>query len=123
MPLYMLISMYSIYYIISMNASGKSLSSLEKRLQVLQSRIGNLFPLMRGSVVRIGTTSKRPTYSLNLKGKTRIVYLGEAKEPVAKAWIANYHKLLGIVDEMTLINIEVIKRMDQPARERKSTRK
>jgi len=106
-----------------MNASGKSLSSLENRLQVLQSRIGNLFPLMRGSVVRIGTTSKRPTYSLNLKGKTRIVYLGEAKEPVAKAWIENYHKLLGIVDEMTLINIEVIKRMDQPARERKSTQK
>ena len=78
---------------------------------------------MRGSVVRIGRTSKRPTYSLNLKGKTRIVYLGEAKEPIAQAWIENYRRLQGIVDEMTLINIEVIKRMDQPARERKSKQK
>jgi hypothetical protein len=106
-----------------MDARGKSLASLDRRLHVLRSRIGSLFPLMRGSVVRIGSKSKRPTYSLNLKGKTRIVYLGEAKEPVAKAWIQNYRKLQGIIDEMTIINIEVIKRMDQPARERKSKQK
>jgi hypothetical protein len=106
-----------------MDASSKSLASLQKRLCLLQSRIAALFPLMRGSVVRIGIKSKRPTYSLNLKGKTRIVYLGETKEPIVKAWIENYRTLQGIVDEMTLINIEVVKRMEQPAKARKSTKK
>jgi hypothetical protein len=119
----MLISMYSIYYIIAMHASEKSLDILQKRLRLLQSRIAGLFPLMRGSVVRIGIKSKRPTYSLNLKGKTRIVYLGETKEPIVNAWIENYRKLQKIVDEMTLINIDVIKLMKQPAKARKSRKK
>lgn len=73
--------------------------------------------------MRIGTKSKRPTYSLNLNGKTRIVYLGEAKEPVAKAWIENYRTLQGVIDEMTLINIEMLKRINQPSKKRKSTKK
>ena len=106
-----------------MDARPKSLNSLHNRLQLLQSRIGGLFPLMRGSVVRIGTNGKHPTYSLNLKGKTRIVYLGEAKEQIVKTWIENYRKLQRIIDEMTLINIEVVKRMEQPAKSRKSEKK
>jgi len=106
-----------------MDAKGKPLPALHNRLIRLQSRIGSLFPLMRGCVVRIGTKSKRPTYSLNLNGKTRIVYLGEAKESVAKAWIENYRKLQRVIDEMTLINIEMLKRMDQPSKKRKSTKK
>ena len=106
-----------------MDANGKSLPALQNLLVRLQSRIGGLFPLMRGCVVRIGTKSKRPTYSLNLNGKTRIVYLGEAKEPVAKARIENYRALRGVIDEMTLINIEMLKRMNQPSKKRKSTEK
>ena len=106
-----------------MDATIKSLAALDRRLQVLQSRIASLFPLMRGSVVQIGTKRKRPTYSLNLKGKTRIVYLGEAKEPIAAAWIGNYRKLQGVIDEMTLINIERIKRIEQPDKPRKSNKK
>ncbi len=102
-----------------MDASNKSLAALNNRLKVLQLRIGTLFPLMRGSVVRIGTKGKHPTYSLNLKGKTRIVYLGKAKEPMVKTWIGNYRKLQQIIDEMTLINIKVVKRMEQPAKSRK----
>jgi hypothetical protein len=106
-----------------MDANEKSLAALQNRLLQLQSCIGNLFPLMRGSVVRIGTKVKRPTYSLNMNGKTRIVYLGESKEPVAKAWIENYRKLQEVIDEMTLINIEVLRRINQPSKKRKSTKK
>jgi len=106
-----------------MDTNEKSLSELKKRLAQLQADIAGLFPLMRGSVVRIGTPIKRPTYSLNMNGKTRIVYLGEAKEPIAQAWIDNYRKLQGIIDEMTLINIEVIKLIDQPVKKRKSSKK
>jgi len=106
-----------------MDANGKSLPALQNLLVRLQSRIVGLFPLMRDCVVRIGTKSGRPTYSPNLNGKTRIVYLGEAKEPVAKAWVENYRKLQGVIDEMTLINIEMLKRMEQPSKKRKSTKK
>lgn len=106
-----------------MNTNEKSLPILKNRLAQLQADIQGLFPLMRGSVVRIGTKIKRPTYSLNLNGKTMIVYLGEAKEPIALAWIGNYRRLQEIIDEMTLINIEVIKLMDQPAKKRKSAKK
>ena len=95
-----------------MDAKERSTRFLQKQLSNLQDRVANLFPMMRGSVVHIGTKSKRPTYSLNMKGKTRIVYLGETKECIAQAWIENHKKLLKIVDEMTLINIELIRRME-----------
>jgi hypothetical protein len=39
---------------------------------------------MRGSIVQIRMTQKRPHYSLNIKGKTKIISLGKGKEAVAK---------------------------------------
>lgn len=115
--------MLLIYYIESMDPSTMSLDSLHQQLQELQSHIGSLFPMMRGSVVRIGTKIKKPTYSLNMNGKTRIVHLGKEREPVAKAWIENFRKLLRIVDEMTLINIELIRRIELPTKPRNSKKK
>jgi hypothetical protein len=107
----MLISILAIYYITSMNPEEKSTLFLQKRLLRLQQNVNALFPLMRGAVVSIGV-KKRPTYSLNMNGKTKIVSLGGEKELVAKKLIANYRKLQDIVDEMTLINIELIRRME-----------
>lgn len=95
-----------------MNPEEKSSAFLQKRLQRLRLKVDTLFPLMRGAVVSIGMKNKRPTYSLNMNGKTKIVSLGGEKELVAKKWIANYRKLQELVDEMTLINIELIRRME-----------
>jgi len=53
-------------------------------LSVLQNHRAELFPLTRGSVVHIGTKRKRPTNSLNLKEKTRILYRGEGKRKIAQ---------------------------------------
>lgn len=100
-----------------------SIDSLQLQLKELQSHIGGLFPMMRGSVVRIGIKIKKPTYSLNMNRKTRIVHLGKEREPVAKAWIGNFRQFLKIVDEMTLINIEIIRRMEQQTKPRNSKKK
>ena len=69
---------------------------------------------MRGSVVKIGMKNKRPTYSLNMNGKTKIISLGHGKDIVAEKLIHNYHTLQDIINEMTLINIELIRRMECP---------
>lgn len=85
---------------------------LEKQLQVIQEKITRCFPLMRGSVVTIGIKDKQPKFSLSLKGKTRLLYLGKRKELIAKKWSDNYKKVLGLIDEMTFINMELLRRME-----------
>lgn len=95
-----------------MNPEEKSSAFLLKRLERLRLKTKDLFPLMRGSVVKIGMKNKRPTYSLNMNGKTKIISLGHGKNIVAERLIHNYHSLQSIIDEMTLINIELIRRVE-----------
>jgi hypothetical protein len=97
-----------------MDVKEKSTKYLQNRLVQLQSKYIELFPFMRGSIVQIGMTQKRPHYSLNIKGKTKIISLGKGKEAVAKKWIENYKSLQEIIEEVTMINIELIRRMDFP---------
>jgi hypothetical protein len=93
-----------------MDIQKMTTSALKKRLALLEAKVPDLFPLMRGCIVRIGMKSKQPTYSLNMKGKTKIVYLGESKEQTVRQMIDNYKTLLKLIDEMTLINIELVKK-------------
>lgn len=97
-----------------MNPEEKTSIFLLKRLERLRLKINDLFPLMRGSVVKIGMKNKRPTYSLNMNGKTKIISLGHGKNIIAEKLILNYHTLQAIIDEMTLINIELIRRREDP---------
>lgn len=80
-----------------------------KRLKALREEMAELGPVMRGSVVVIGTRNKQPYFSLNKDKKTRLIYLGRKREPTAREYSANYKRLLEIVDEMTLINMELLK--------------
>jgi hypothetical protein len=66
---------------------------------------------MRGSVVMLGPKNKpkRICFSLNKDGKTKMMYLGKKREDKAKEYSQNYKKLLGIVEEMTLINMTLLK--------------
>ena len=93
-----------------MNAKEKTTEFLQKRLRDIQKQMGELFPMMRGSVVNIGIKNKQPKYSLNIEGKTKLMYLGNKKQGIAKKWIANYREHMKLVDEMTLINMEIIRR-------------
>jgi hypothetical protein len=47
--------------------------------------------------------------SVNIKRKTRLVYLGRRREKKAKQYSQNYHRLQEIVEEMTLLNMRLLK--------------
>ena len=87
----------------------KELAKMKRRVKTLQNQLGQLGPLMRGSVVVIGTRNKQPYFSLNKNKKTRLIYLGKKREDKAREYSQNYKKLLEIVEEMTIINMELLK--------------
>ena len=86
---------------------------IKRRIKHLQKEIINLGPVMRGSIVLIGTKNKQLYFSLNKNKKTRIIYLGQKRESLAREYSDNYKKLLEIVEEMTELNMLVLKNMDK----------
>ena len=87
----------------------KEMTKLNRRIKTLQNQLGKLGPVMRGSVVIIGTRNKQPYFSLNKNKKTRLIYLGKKREDKAREYSQNYKKLLEIVEEMTIINMTLLK--------------
>ena len=90
----------------------KNVELMKKELQKLQLQLAELGPLMRGSVVRIGTRNKQYYFSLNKDKKTRLIYLGNKRVERARMYSDNYKKLLIIVEEMTIVNMELLKRSE-----------
>lgn len=82
---------------------------INRRVKTLQKQLGTLGPVMRGSVVIIGTRNKQPYFSLNKNKKTCLIYLGKEKEDTARQYSQNYKKLLDIVEEMTTLNMILLK--------------
>ena len=89
---------------------NKSVKTMQRRIGKLQEELGQLGPMMRGSVVVIGTRNKQPYFSLNKDKRTRLIYLGQKRIAIAREYSQNYKRLLAIVEEMTLLNMELIKR-------------
>jgi hypothetical protein len=85
------------------------LAKMKRRVKTLQKQLGRLGPIMRGSVVVIGTRNKQPYFSLNQNRKTHLIYLGKKREDKAREYSRNYKKLLEIVEEMTMINMILLK--------------
>ena len=79
------------------------------RLAELKAEMVGLGPVMRGSVTLMGTRTKQFYFSLNKGGKTRLIFLGKKREPIARRYSDNHKRLLEIVDEMTLIHMELLK--------------
>jgi len=52
----------------------QEIEKMRKRVQALQRRLGLLGPVMRGSVVVIGTRNKQTYFSLNKDKKTHLIY-------------------------------------------------
>jgi len=84
---------------------------LKRRLKYLENKISKLGSVMRGSVVVIGTKNKQPYFSLNKNKKTKLIYLGKKREAIARELSDNYKKLNEIVEEMTEINMTLLKEM------------
>jgi hypothetical protein len=89
---------------------NKSVATMQRQVRKLQEELGRLGPMMRGSVVVIGTRNKQPYFSLNKDKRTRLIYLGQKRVAIARQYSKNYKRLLAIVEEMTILNMELIKR-------------
>ena len=87
----------------------KKLDKIKRRVKSLRRQLGELGPLMRGSVVRIGTKNKQYYFSLNKDKKTKLIYLGDKRVEHARQYSENYKMLLQIIEEMTILNMEIIK--------------
>ena len=85
------------------------LKKLKWRMRTLQNQLGRLGPFMRGTVVVIGTRNKQPYFSLNKNKKTRLIYLGQKREPQARRLSEAYKRRLDIIEEMTALNMELLK--------------
>jgi len=85
------------------------LGKMKRRVKTLQRQLGRLGPVMRGSVVVIGTKNKQPYFSLNKNKKTKLIYLGKKRDARAREYSSNYKKLTEIVEEMTEINMLLLK--------------
>lgn len=87
----------------------REIAKMKRKLRTLQKQLGALGPVMRGSVVLIGTRNKQNYFSLNKDKKTHLIYLGKKRVERAREYSANYKKLLEIVEEMTILNMKLIK--------------
>jgi hypothetical protein len=90
--------------------SLQRLATMQRRVRKLQQEIGSLGPVMRGSVVIIGTRNKQPYFSLNKDKRTRLIYLGQKRVARAREYSENYKRMLAIIEEMTVLNMELLKR-------------
>ena len=88
----------------------RELAKMKRRVKALQKELAELGPVMRGSVVVIGTRNKQPYFSLNKNKKTQLIYLGKKREDRARQYSANYKRLRDIVEEMTQLNMTLLKR-------------
>jgi hypothetical protein len=87
----------------------QEIAKMKRRVKTLQKQLGRLGPVMRGSVVVIGTRNKQNYFSLNKDGKTHLIYLGKKREARAKEYSANYKALLDMIEEMTILNMKLLK--------------
>jgi len=90
--------------------SPQRATTMQRRVRKLQQEIGSLGPVMRGSVVIIGTRNKQPYFSLNKDKRTRLIYLGQKRVTRAREYSENYKRMLAIIEEMTVLNMELLKR-------------
>jgi len=87
----------------------QEIARMKRRIRTLQKQIATLGPVMRGSVVLIGTRNKQLYFSLNKDKKTHLIYLGKKREIRAREYSDNYKKLMTIAEEMTIINMKLLK--------------
>ena len=84
-------------------------------------------PVLRGSLIERYTQCGKPgckcmqgekhgpAYYLTVsyaKGKTRQVYVPKGLQPLAERWVRNYHDAMTVLEEISNINLELIRRKE-----------
>lgn len=89
--------------------SKKKTAILKKELDLLLKEVNIIGSMMRGSITIMGKKNKQPYFSVGIKGKTKTIYLGDRRAEMARKYTENYKRMLEIVEEMTIINMELLK--------------
>jgi hypothetical protein len=97
---------------------------LALRRRKLEAQLSDLGPVLRASLIerftqcgKAGCKCMRghkhgPSYYLTVsyaKGKTRQVYVPKELQPVAEQWVRNYHQAMAVLEEISSINLELIR--------------
>lgn len=107
---------------------GSKAERLAVRRQKLVEQLRELGPVLRASLIERFTQCGKagckcmqghkhgPSYYLTVsyaKGKTRQVYVSKELRPLAEEWVGNYHQAMAVLEEISSINLELI-RLKQP---------
>ena len=87
----------------------REIAKMKRKVKALQKQMGEIGPVMRGSIVFIENQKKYSHFSLNKDKKTHLIYLGKKREERAKEYSENYKRLLDIIEEMTILNMTLLK--------------
>lgn len=95
---------------------------LERQRDGLIEQLRGLGNLMRGTVVEVGVKCGRPGcgcaqgekhrkihLSVNLRGRTRGCYLGREREETVVPLIAEYERAWRLINELTAVNLELLR--------------
>jgi hypothetical protein len=95
---------------------------LEKRRDALLGQLHNLGNLMRGTLIQArvkcgwkgcvcesGEKHEKVHLSLNLHGRTRGCYVGEARREAVGALIHEYQRARHIIEQLTEVNLELMR--------------
>jgi hypothetical protein len=119
-----------------MKSKKDTLQSLYNRRNYLHKKLKSLCPFLRGSIVEYKSTCGKPncrckrgylhtsTYlSITIEGKTQMLCLPK-KEPKIKkeaiSWCSNYKRAKEIMEELTLINLSILKERIRSSRASRS---
>ena len=98
---------------------------LVRRRRQLGTALADLGPVLRASVIERFTQCGKgackcmrgekhgPAYYLSVsyaKGRTRTVYIPKTLRAVAETWVQNYHQALTLLEELSSINLELLRR-------------
>lgn len=89
-------------------------TKLIKKLNLLQKQMNTIGIVARGSIVELKMSKGKKKYPANyfstsINKKTKLYYLGNDKIDKAKEYQTNYLKLKSIIDEMTIVSMELLK--------------
>ena len=105
---------------------------LAVRRRALVGELAELGPILRASLIERFTQCGKggckcmrgekhgPSFYLTVsyaKGKTQQVYVSKDLKPVAEMWVRNYHQAMTVLEEISSINLELI-RLKEPEAER-----
>jgi len=105
-----------------MQTGKKTVENLEMEIGSIQKKLKELGPVMRGSVIELknkcgnkncvcarGMKHRQIYFSMNLGGRTKMMFLGNKRKPEADVYSGNYKRMMELVDEMTLANMRLLK--------------